>query len=264
MNALADQIAARDLKDPGIPITEAHVASAKETIILERRTNIDSLITRLREPRVRRILDPMLAAQALPPEAVDDDLSYVTGLGLVRDVGGSVEVANPIYREVIPRALGFTQQTGIRVDDRRFVRPDGSLDVRLLMTEWQTYWRRDGHLAAQGLSYRESGPHLMMMAFLHRVVNGSGRIEPEYGFCRGAVDVLVEWRTERHVIQLKLRRDTETETEAFSQLAGHLDTVGLQKGWLVLFDLRSTLPWEERLFQKTVSLSGKTLHVIGA
>lgn len=63
VNALADQVVDRDVEDRAVPITAAHVEVAKETIILERRTHIDSLIARLREPRVLRILDPMLAGE---------------------------------------------------------------------------------------------------------------------------------------------------------------------------------------------------------
>ena len=83
----------------------AHVEAAKETIILERRSHIDSLVARLREPRVCRILGPMLAGTSLPMDPLDDDLGYVLGLGLVRVQRGEIQIANPIYREVIPRAL---------------------------------------------------------------------------------------------------------------------------------------------------------------
>src|SRR3954470_21400684 len=114
-----------------------------------------------------------------------------------------------------------------------------------IMTEWQTFWRKDGHLAADGFHYRESGPHLMLMAFLQRVVNGGGRISREYGLGRGALDLLITWRGEQHAIEVKLRRDTRTEADAIEQLAGYLDRVGLREGWLVLFDLRKELTWEE-------------------
>ena len=61
VNALADQIVRRDVPDRTVAITAAHAEAAKETIIVERRTHIDSLIEKLHEPRVRRIIDPMLA-----------------------------------------------------------------------------------------------------------------------------------------------------------------------------------------------------------
>lgn len=262
-NALADQIVGHALEDRGIAVTAAHVEAAKEAIILERRSHIDSLVARLREPRVLKVLDPMLAGAQTAPDVLDDDFSYVLGLGLIRLRDGKYEIANPIYREVIPRALTFVRQAQIDVEPSAYVRPDGSLDLPKLMADWQTFWRKDGHLAAEGFAYRESGPHLMLMAFLQRVVNGGGRVEREYGLGRGALDLMIEWRGTRHAIETKLRRDTETETDALEQVARYLDRAGLAEGWLVLFDLRSTLPWAERLTTRTVEIGGHRINVVG-
>jgi len=262
-NALADQIVDRDVEDRSVAITPEHVEVAKETIILERRSHIDSLIARLREDRVRRVLDPMLAGEQTPNDVLHDDFAYVLGLGLIRKSQGHYQVANPIYREVIPRALNYDRQMQIWNDPAWYVRPDGSLDMPKLFKDWQTFWRKDGHLAAEGFSYRESGPHLMLMAFLQRVVNGGGKIEREYGLGRGALDLLVCWQSEKHAIELKIRRDTETEADALEQLAGYLDKLGITEGWLVLFDLRKELSWKEKLFIRETSYEGKVIRVVG-
>lgn len=262
-NALADQIVRKDLKDRSLPVTAAHVEAAKETIILERRSHIDSLIARLREERVRRVLDPMLSGERAQHDVLDDDFAYVLGLGLIRRIRGQYRVANPIYREVIPRALTYGQQMQIWNEPASYVQKDGSLDMQKLMTDWQTFWRQDGHLAAEGFGYRESGPHLMLMAFLQRILNGGGRIEREYGLGRGAVDLLIAWKNERHVIEIKLRRGKRTEADALEQLSGYLDRVGLAEGWLVLFDLRK-LRWEKKLYQREVEHQGKRIRVVGS
>jgi type II secretory pathway predicted ATPase ExeA len=263
VNALADQIVGRDLRDRAVPATSAHVEAAKEAIILERRTHIDALEAKLREPRVRRIIDPMLAGTWLPADMMDDDVAYALGLGLIRVQARRFESANPICREVIPRALTYIQQMQIANEPRDYVRSDGAFDMPKLMAAWQTFWRKDGHLAAEGFGYRESGPHLMLMAFLQRIVNGGGRIEREYGLGRGALDLMVEWRGKRHAIEVKLRRDTQTEERALEQVVRYLDTLGLDEGWLVMFDLRSTTPWAERLTFRTVETAGKHIHIVG-
>lgn len=193
-NAMADQIVRRDVKNRAVSITAAHVEAAKETIILERRTHIDSLIARLREDRVRRIIDPMLEGTRPDTPLLDDDVAYCLGLGLVRIRKGGLEIANPIYREVIPRTLTYGQQITITEQTAWYVRADGTLDLSKLMANWQIFWREDGHLAAEGFGYRESGPHLMLMAFLQRIVNGGGTIHREYGLGRKALDLLVTWK----------------------------------------------------------------------
>ncbi len=263
VNALADQATRRDVKDRSIAITADHVERAKETIITERRTHIDSLLARLREERVRRVLDPMIAGATVPAGSIDDDVTYVADLSLIRIVGGGWEIANPIYREVIPRTLTFTTQASILQKTEWYVGPDGLLDVPKLMAAWQTFWRKDGHLAAEGFTYKESGPHLMLMAFLQRVLNGGGRIDREFALGKGALDLLLTWKTQRIAVEVKLWRDTETEAEALEQVAGYLDSLGLDEGWLVMFDLRSKADWKARLYARTERVGSRRVHVIG-
>ena len=251
------------VKDRGTAITALHVDSAKETIILERRSHIDSLVARLREPRVRRVLESMLTGASLPVDVFDDDLSYALGLGLVRVERGELQIANPIYREVIPRALTWPQQISIHQPTEWYVRADGTLDLPRLMAAWQVFWRKDGHLAAEGFTYREAGPHLMLMAFLQRIVNGGGRVEREYGLGRGALDLMISWKAERHAIEVKIRRDTETEAEALEQVARYLDRAGLGEGWLVMFDVRKEPPWTDKLFVREVEHATKRIHIVG-
>ena len=262
-NALAGQIVGRDVTDRSVPITARHVETAKETIILERRSHIDSLVARLREPRVRRILEPMLTGTRLPADLLDDDVSYLLGLGLVRMERGELQIANPIYREVIPRALAWTQQISLHQPTEWYVRADGAFDVLKLMVAWQVFWRKDGHLAAEGFGYREAGPHLMLMAFLQRIVNGGGRVEREYGLGRGALDLMIFWQGERHAIEVRLRCDTETEAEALDQVARYVDHAGLGEGWLVLFDLRKDVSWADKLVVREVEHEGKTICIVG-
>jgi hypothetical protein len=262
-NALADQIVRLDVQDRAVEVMAEHVEAAKETIILERRTHIDSLMARLREDRVRRVIAPMLTGGRASHDVLDDDFAYVVGLGLVRWHEGQWAIANPIYQEVVPRVLTHAQQGQITNQPAWYVRPDGSLDMAKLMADWQVFWREDGHLAAEGFHYREAGPHLMLMAFLQRVVNGGGRIQREYGLGRRALDLVVEWRGQRHAIEVKIRRSTVTEERALDQVAGYLERLGLDEGWLVMFDLRSTESWDERLTVREVEHRGKRVHVVG-
>jgi len=262
-NALADQIVARDVGDRAVAIIAAHVEAAQETIIRERRTHIDPLVARLREPRVQKILAPMIAGQVTGGDVLDDDVAYVAGLGLLTEADGRLAVANPIYREVIPRALMHVQQLQLAQETAWYVLGDGSLDVDKLLRAFQDFWRRDGHLAAESFGYREAGPHLMLMAFLQRVANGGGRIEREYGLGRRALDLMIHWRGARHAVEVKLRRDSETEAQALDQVAGQLDGAGLEAGSLVMFDLRSDVSWQDRITVRDVIHADRHIRIYG-
>jgi hypothetical protein len=262
-NALAEICTERLVRDRKKRIQSKHIEAAKEAMIQERRTHIDSLIARLHEDRVRNILAPMLTGEQTGGEVLHDDFAYVVGLGLLARREGTYQIANPIYREVIPRVLTFDRQHQIPHQPSWYVRADGKLDMPGLMAAWQEFWREDGHLAAEGFRYKEAGPHLMLMAFLQRVINGGGRIDREYALGRGALDLLVTWKGERHVIEVKVRRDERSEGRAVEQVKRYLQGAGLQEGWVVLFDKRTTVGWDEKMFVKTEEREGRTIHVLG-
>ena len=103
----------------------------------------------------------------------------------------------------------------------------------------------------------------MLMAFLQRIVNGGGRVEREYGLGRGALDLMIFWQGARHAIEVKIRRDTETEAKALDQVAGYLDRAGLGEGWLLMFDLRKEVSWVDKLFVREVEHAGKRICIVG-
>lgn len=101
VNALAKVCVEELAEDVTIPINEAVMSAAKEILIQRRQTHLHQLADKLREERVRHVIEPILAGGVLdnvPP----DDLEYALDLGLIRQLGGgSVAIANPIYGEVI-------------------------------------------------------------------------------------------------------------------------------------------------------------------
>jgi hypothetical protein len=80
---------------------------------------------------------------------------------------------------------------------------------------------------------------------------------------RGALDLVLEWHGARHAVEVKLRRGPDTLERALPKLARYLATLGLGEGWLVLFELRSTAPWQQRLLLREAEHEGKRSHVVG-
>ncbi len=63
------------------------------------------------------------------------------------------------------------------------------LYVPLVSAAFLTFWRQYGELLLGSASYHEIAPHLVLMAFLHRVVNGGGSLERAYAIGRGRMDL---------------------------------------------------------------------------
>lgn len=94
------------------PITPEMIIRAKENLILRRETHLDQLTDKLREPRVRHVIEPILAGTSEPELLPTDDVQYVADLGLIT-TRGQIRIANPIYQEVIPRELTYSTQLTI-------------------------------------------------------------------------------------------------------------------------------------------------------
>ena len=60
-----------------------------------------------------------------------------------------------------------------------------------------------------------------------------------------------------------MRRDTRTEGKGIEQVARYLDSVALSEGWLVLFDLRKDVSWEDKIFVREARVEGKQIRVVG-
>jgi hypothetical protein len=265
VNALAREVVDKILgMDYAKPVSAELFDEAAERLILRRDTHLDSLAERLREDRVRRIVEPVLLGAGVGVSFQSDDARYVVDLGLLRTDRGSWEAANPIYREVIARTLSFDQQTAMPPSLANRWVADSCLDMNGLLRGFQDFWRENADIWVDKYDYREAAPHLILMAFLQRVVNGGAHIDREFALGRKRLDLCVQMGAHRYPVELKLHSNAKTEAEGLVQLAGYMDTCGAQEGWLVIFDRRLERTWDERIFWRTVAQDGKTIHVVGA
>ncbi|MEM7538988.1 MAG: AAA-like domain-containing protein, partial [Chloroflexota bacterium] len=105
VNAMAYELTynMKENRARSVIITDDMVKIAKERLILRRDTHLDQLIDKLKEPRVKDVIEPMLAGDGEPESIENDNIAYVRDLGLIRKVGKQFQIANPIYSEIIPR-----------------------------------------------------------------------------------------------------------------------------------------------------------------
>ena len=244
VNALARQMVEEIAPEPSLSLTLEHVEQAKEILIQRQDTHLDSLAERLREPRVRAIIEPMLAGQELG-EVPNEDIQFVLDLGLcVMSPEGGLAIANPIYREVLPRVLAVPPMASLPQIAPTWLTPAGELDVQTLLEAFLQFWRQHGQPLLRSASYHEIAPHLVLMAFLHRVVNGRGTLEREYALGSGRMDLCLRYRQVTLGIELKVWRDGRPDPLAAGlvQLDAYLSRLGRASGWLIIFDRRSGLP----------------------
>ncbi len=244
VNAIARQVTEYLAEDVNIPITVDLINQAKDILIQRQDTHLDSLAERLREDRVKAIIQPMLAGEELG-NVPDDDLRYVLDLGLCkRDRGGGIEIANPIYREVFPKTLANVTIASLTSVQPTWLTPTGKLDAVALLNSFLDFWRQHGEPLFKSTPYPEIAPHLVLMAFLHRVVNGGGSLEREYAIGSGRMDICLRYGDVVLGMELKVWKQGKADPlpKGLVQLDKYLSGLNLDTGWLVIFDRRPDLP----------------------
>jgi len=253
------------------PISAEVILTAKERLILERVTHLDQLADKLKEPRVQRVIEPLLRGDDLDEDASRDDVSYVIDLGLVRRGANGLQIANPIYREVVPRELTLIAQMNLEARQRAawYVESDGRLNLPKLLAAFQQFFRENSEIWLERFDYKEAGPQLLMQAFLQRIINGGGRVEREYGLGRKRTDLLLIWQhpngVQRGVIELKILSGSleKTLTEGLAQTWEYTDRSAADESHLVIFDRRAGRTWDERIWQRQEQHNGLPITVWG-
>src|SRR6056297_1659239 len=291
VNALANEACFENKagRDRSHPITAQMFEGAKQSLIARRDTHIDQLADKLKEERVRRVIEPILEGSNEIDDVSEDDIQYCEDLGLIKQEG-SLEIANEIYREVIPRALSYATQRTIYQEPQWYVDADGKLNMMKLLTNFQQFFREQSESWLSRFKYEEAGPQLLLQAFLQRIVNGGGLIDREYGLGRKRTDLYLRWPIikdrfsefgeqkeypfpltynpddlQRIVIELKLKHKYSLETvmdEGLKQTAAYVNKTGAKEAYLIIFD-QETPNWEEKVFTEKRDYNGLEITVFG-
>jgi hypothetical protein len=245
-------------------VTIDYIRQAREQMILARETYLDALAFRMKNPTIQKVMETLMTGSvdfALPES---EGFRLCMDLGLVSIEGGAPTVANPIYREILARQMTYGPQLAIPAPDFHWENTDGSLDMDTLLKEFQQFWRENSENWEEKSDYTEAFPHLLLMAFLQRVLNGGGRIDREYAAGRGRMDLYIEYKEHGYIIEIKLvhaKQAVETvRNKGLEQLTRYRDTKASRDAkaspvpaYLLIFDRRpeaKDLSWEDRISWK--------------
>jgi hypothetical protein len=264
VNAVANQIVRGILKDDySKQITLDIVNEAKNQLILRRDTHLDSLADKLKEQRVKRVVQAIINGESINFDILDDDLVYMRDLGLVSQTS-PLKFANSIYAEIILRIMLSPIEVSIpeKIQTPWFLNSDRTLNMDKVLQEFQKFYQRNSEFWIKRYEYRESAQHLLLLAFLQRIVNAGGEIIHEMALGNNRLDLLVKFQNQEFALELKIWRDTYTIEDGKEQLSGYLDKLGQKKGYLIIFDPRDK-SWEDKIYTKEIIFEDKKITMVG-
>ena len=262
-------------RDPAVVITPTMIETAKERLILSRTTHLDQLADKLKEDRVRRVIEPIVTGKTDPLH--EHDVEYCIDLGLIKKTPAGLVISNDIYKEVIPRELTYSvQEAFLTLFTPDWINENQSVNIEKLMTMFTQFWREHSEIWTKEMQgYVEAAPHLTFFGFMQRVANGHGQIEREYGLGMKRADLYLKWESsageQRIIFELKLRTERESGDAAFEKLkndaleqtADYADKCNATESHIIIFDRRNDIDWADKVFTETGECNGYKMKIWG-
>ncbi len=255
------------------PITVEDVLTAKETIIRRRDTHILSLMSKLDEPRVMDIVEPVITGRNAEIQFDAPDCQYVLDLGILKIERGALVPSNQMYAEMIVRYLSYGSQNNFlrTFAAAPWITKDG-LDMDWLVKDFQKFWRKDASAWKEWQQFKEAGPHILFMAFLQRVVNGGGHLTREMALGSGRMDIGLDFKGRTYGVEIKIKENYRRR-ETLKQVWDYLDVLDASEGWLLVFDTgkkrkttagkKSAVKRVDRFTWEDAKVDGKVIHIVG-
>ncbi|MDR3012238.1 MAG: PD-(D/E)XK nuclease domain-containing protein [Chitinispirillales bacterium] len=263
VNSLFQRATMRVLREDDYQtVTYDHIHTARQQMVAARETHLDSLLERLREPKIRNVVESIMIGNIDPNiTRYNRDIEFAIDIGLIKwNTETGFTIANPIYTEMFTRLLNSGYHDNMPPPSIwKWQKPDGKLDMDSLLKEFQRFWRRFSEIWEQKTDYTEAFPHLLLTAFLQRLTNSHGRIEHESAAGRGRMDIFVEYEGDKFIIEIKLLRSYDTPKEVLEegleQIAAYRDKAAPgAPAYLMIFDRRDEAKqksWDERISWET-------------
>ncbi|MDR2367077.1 MAG: hypothetical protein LBF58_03060 [Deltaproteobacteria bacterium] len=273
VNALALRSVEQVLgEDYGTAITAGHIDQAAANLLGGRDNHIDYLLGHLSLPRLRRFFLPMLAGSENPAilpnpfmgdDSLDDDFQLCLDLGLVK-WDDLLRPANPVYACAMVRYFNWHIQKNLPGELSGRWMDGRNLDMTGLLREFQRFWAHDPEKYLEGRVSADLGPHLLLSAYLQRVIGGGGSVINDLANGRGYAEIVVRYAGRDYPLWLTIGPNGPRRAEMPGLLAKRMAGLPAKEAWLVAFDLgRGKSLAGKNAWETETMPNGSGIHLVG-
>ncbi|WP_300573280.1 AAA-like domain-containing protein [uncultured Acetatifactor sp.] len=227
--------------------TERGFLEALRMLLSERNTLFESLSEKLISyPELEAMLKALLfTGKNITYNFYEPAISIATMFGFVADRNGMLVIANRIFDTWLYNYfLSNAEVRGLDIyklsmQDRNQFVTNGRLNMRRVLEKFVLHFselygdRGDSFLEEEGRKY--------FLLYLRPIINGTGNyyVESRTRDLR-RTDVIVDYRGEQYVIEMKLWHGEEYNRRGEEQLVGYLNDYNQNKGYMVSFNFNKS------------------------
>lgn len=222
--------------------TKEGFLEAVKLLLMESNTLFESLMNKLEDyPKLEKMLQLLLfCGKSIPYSPDDRVISIASMFGFVKNDNGIVQIANRIFEIRLYNLFltsGEAQNTRIydaALDDRNQFIKNGTLDMERILEKFaihfnDLYGDRSEH-------FIEDDGRRYFLLYLRPIINGTGNYYVEAQTRnKERTDVIVDYKGEQFVIELKIWRGNAYNERGEKQLSDYLAYYHLKKGYMLSF-----------------------------
>ncbi|OQY53416.1 MAG: hypothetical protein DRR08_29315 [Candidatus Parabeggiatoa sp. nov. 2] len=171
-----------------------------------------------------------------------EDIAYLHANGVIENIEDRVGILVPLYSKRIITAFrpvhnGERMHYGLKANDTfdEYLKADG-LNIHALLNKYRQYVRRRGFKAFDTENLKEAAWHYSLDGFINffiEALEGHTFIEVPSG--AGQTDILIVYKNNRYLIEVKVFSNNTRLKKGKGQLAEYLKSEGLDEGYCVVF-----------------------------
>lgn len=216
---------------------------AVRILLAEKNTLFESLFSKLSDyPELDAMLQELLfTGKNVVYNSDEPAIDVATMFGFIKNQGGTVVMANRIFETRLYNhylSAARMQREDIykaSLQDKNQFLMNGHLNMRLILEKFTEHFH-DLYGDRTEAFVEEDGRKFFLL-YLRPIINGTGNYYIE-SRTRGLhrTDVIVDYRGEQYIVEMKIWHGEEYNSRGEKQLAGYLDDYGKKTGYMVSFN----------------------------
>ena len=222
--------------------TREGIQAAVRKLLVERNTLFESLTGKVDSfPELERMLHTLLfVGRDIPYNADNKAIVTAAMYGFIKNRKGNVALANRIFEmRLYNRFLSVEELRESDIykasvyDKNQFI-TDGHLNMRLILERFVEHFNE--LYADSGEKFIEETGRKLFLLYLRPIINGTGNYYIESRTrSMGRTDVIVDYRGEQYIIEMKIWRGKEYNDRGEKQISGYLDDYHQRTGYMISF-----------------------------
>ena len=222
--------------------THAGLLDAVHDLVRENNSLFEDMAKKTKDyPDLRNLLyDILFRGKSIPFNLGTELVSIGVMFGFLKECDGQVAIANRIFEIwfynlfIAEEAIKSKMYDAGERDKNRFIRGD-RLDMDLVLKKFVQHFTESFGDSSQ--SFVEENGRKLFLLYIRPLINGTGNYYIESRTrSMGRTDLIIDYRGEQYVIEMKIWHGEEYNSRGEKQLTGYLDDYGLKKGYMVSFN----------------------------